>query len=515
MAATIAPKSVADSLDELKAISAELFDLTRIAELLGWDQETMMPSKGVPFRAAQQATLQGIHHERLTSPRVGELLKRLEEPARDERAGLNDVDRAIVREMRRSYDRAVKLPGDLVKELARATSEAVDTWQKARAASDFAAFRGDLERVMGLKRKAAEHIGYRTEPYDALIDEYEPGATAAQLEALFKQLRSDTVALLDKIRAAPIQPDRSILEREYDVDTQWRFGEEVLRWIGFDFEAGRQDKSAHPFCSSFGSTDVRLTTRLSERDLGQALFGSMHEGGHGLYELGIGAPVQRSVIGTGVSLGVHESQSRLWENCVGRGRPFWEFALPRLKEHFPEQLKGVDAETFWRAANRVEPSFIRVEADEVTYNLHIILRFEIERRLFKGEIDVGDLPTAWNESMTRLLGVTPPDDAKGVLQDIHWAFGLVGYFPTYTLGNVYGAQLWAAIGRDIPDRDARIARGDFAVILSWLRERIHQYGGTYLPTELIQRATGEAPDARYLTRYLNEKYAAVYGFAAG
>ena len=514
MANTIAPPPVAESLAELKGLSAEIYDLARVSELLEWDQETMMPSKGVPFRAAQLGTIKGVLHERLTAPRVGELLRRLADPARDERSGLTDVDRAIVREMRRAHEREVKLPAELVKELARATSEASATWQKARAGSDFASFRDDLDHVMRLKRQVAEHVGYRTEPYDALLDEYEPGMTAASLDELFTTLRGETVRLLDKIRSAPIQPDRALLEQEYDVATQWRFGEEVLRWIGFDFDAGRQDKSAHPFCSSFGATDVRVTTRLHPRDLGQALFGSMHEGGHALYELGIGEAVQRSVIGSGVSLGVHESQSRLWENCVGRSREFWEYALPRAKEFFPEQLAGADVDTFWRAANQVRPSMIRVEADEVTYNLHIILRFEIERRLFKGEVGVADLPAVWNETMGRLLGVTPANDAEGVLQDVHWSFGLVGYFPTYTLGNVYGAQLWDAIGRDLPDRDTRIARGDFAPILGWLRERIHQYGGTYLPAELIERATGAKPDSRHLVRYLEEKYAAVYGFAS-
>jgi carboxypeptidase Taq len=282
--------------------------------------------------------------------------------------------------------------------------------------------------------------------------------------------------------------------------------------MGFDFEAGRQDKSAHPFCSAVGPGDVRLTTRLSERDLAQALFGSMHEGGHGLYEQGIGEAVQRSPIGQGVSLGVHESQSRLWENCVGRSRPFWQFALPKLVELFPRQLAGVEVDAFWRAVNRVEPSLIRVEADEVTYNLHILLRFEIERRLFKREVDVADLPALWNEAMEATLGIAPPDDRDGVLQDIHWGFGLVGYFPTYTLGNLYAAQLWAAIGRELPERDAAIAGGQLRPILGWLRERIHRHGGTYLPADLIERATGEPPNPRYLTEYLSAKYGQVYGF---
>jgi carboxypeptidase Taq len=510
MAAVGTLPALDEDLAALRAASAELFDLGHIGELLGWDQETMMPAKGLAWRGNQQATLSGIIHERLTAPTLVDLLKRLRDPSASAR--LSDIDRGIVREMGRAHDRAVKLPNTLVKELAQATTEGAAIWQKARADNDWAGFRGSLARVVDLKRKVAEHVGYTGEPYNALLDEYEPGMTAEQLGPMFDQLRADTVALLDKIRGSGRPVDRSVLEQAYPVDDQWRFGETVLGWMGFDFEAGRQDKSAHPFCSSFGPGDVRITTRLNERDLPQSLFGSMHEGGHALYEQGIGEPVHRTAIGTGVSLGVHESQSRLWENCVGRSLSFWRFALPKLAEVFPDQIRGVEVETFWRAINRVEPTLIRVEADEVTYNLHILVRFEIERKLFAGDVGVDDLPALWNERMQALLGVTPPDDRQGVLQDIHWSFGLMGYFPTYTLGNLYGAQIWAAIGRDLPDRDEQVARGELGAILAWLRQRIHEPGGTYLPSDLIQRATGEPPNARYLTQYLDQKYAAVYGF---
>jgi carboxypeptidase Taq len=505
-------RPITEELAELRAAAAELHDLGRIVELLGWDQETMMPARGVSWRGYQQSTLSGILHERLTSPRLGERLSSLAEAAADERSPLSDAERGLIREMRRSRDRAVKLPTRLVRELAEATTQAVATWQRARAESSWASFQPDLTRVIALKREVAEAIGYAGEPYDALLDEYEPGATAAGLSEMFGRLRADTVALLEKIRASGRQVDRSVLEREYPLDRQWQFGETVLGWMGFDFEAGRQDKSTHPFCTAIGPGDVRLTTRLSERDLGQALFGSMHEGGHGLYEQGIGEAVQRTPIGQGVSLGIHESQSRLWENCVGRGRPFWQFALPKLAELFPRQLAGVEVDAFWRAVNLVEPSLIRVEADEVTYNLHIMLRFEVERRLFTREVDVADLPRLWNETMVATLGIEPPNDREGVLQDIHWGFGLVGYFPTYTLGNLYAAQLWATIGRELPERDAAIARGELRPILGWLRERIHQHGGTYPPADLIERATGEPPNPRYLTEYLTAKYGQVYGF---
>jgi carboxypeptidase Taq len=512
MTMTLSRESVADALADLRAASAELYDIGRAIELLGWDQETKMPAKGVGPRAAQTATLTGILHERLTAPKIGDLLKRLDEPASDKGSSLTDVDRGLIREMRRAYDREVKIPLALVKEIAQATSESQSTWQRARAESNWSIFRDDLAKIMELKRKVAEHVGYKVEAYDAMLDEYEPGMTAADLRTLFVDLRRETVALLGKIRDSKQPIEREILEREYDLDKQWRLSEDALRWIGFDLEAGRLDTSAHPFASHMSHADVRLTTRMSERDFAMGFFGTLHEGGHGLYEQGIGEPIQRSAIGSGISLGMHESQSRMIENFVGRGLPFWRFALPKAAEVFPEQLRGVGVETFWRAVNFVRPSLIRVEADEVTYNLHIILRFEIESALFAREIEVDDLPTVWNAKMKDMLGIEPENDGVGVLQDIHWAFGLVGYFPTYTLGNVYAAQLWDAIGRDIPDRDGQIARGELAPIVGWLRERVHQHGGTYLPTELLRRATGAPPDAKHLVRYLNAKYGAVYGF---
>jgi carboxypeptidase Taq len=330
------------------------------------------------------------------------------------------------------------------------------------------------------------------------------------LRTLFDALRARTVALLDRLRGSNDPPSRAAIEQHYDVEAQWAFGADVVKWLGFSFDAGRIDRSTHPFCVHFSPEDVRLTTRVAPNDLAQLLFGNMHEAGHGLYEQGIGGDVRRSAIGSGVSLGVHESQSRLFENFIGRGLPFWTFALPRLRERFPVQLADATPESIWRAVNVVAPGFIRVEADEVTYNLHIILRFEIERRFFAGDLSVDDLPDAWREASRDLLSIAPATDDLGVLQDIHWAFGLVGYFPTYTLGNVYAAQIWHALGRDIPDRDACIERGEFAPILGWLRERIHRHGGTYEPEDLIARATGERPDARYLGAYLDDKFARVY-----
>lgn len=502
-----------DDLAALRALSAELMDLERIGELLSWDQETMMPPHGAPYRAAQRATLDGLAHQRLTAPAVKELLDRLAGPASDPQSPLSEVERALVREMRRDYERAAKLPEALVRDLARATSEGVETWRRARQQARWPVFAGDLERIVALKRREAELLGYTDTPYDALLDLYEPGVTTRALVPLFEHLRTETVRLLDRLKQAREQPDRSVLEQPYDSRLQWTFIETVLRTIGFNFEAGRLDRSTHPFATSLGPGDVRLTTRLHERDLSVGLFGAIHEAGHGLYEQGIDPELARTTLGRAASLGIHESQSRLWENFIGRSLPFWQYFLPPLRDLFPIQLYERRLVEFVRAINVVRPSLIRVEADEVTYNLHIILRFDIERRLIEGQVQVRDLPDLWNALMQEYLGLVPPNDRDGVLQDIHWALGLFGYFPTYTLGNIYAAQLWTALRRTYPDLDSRLAAGEFGLVLGWLREHIHRYGRLYWPVDLIQRATGEAPTPVYLVRYLNEKFGSLYGLA--
>jgi carboxypeptidase Taq len=362
-----------------------------------------------------------------------------------------------------------------------------------------------------LKRQEAACIGYRDTPYDALLDEYEPGATTSQLSALFDELRRETVNLLARIDRSSRVLSRSPVERHFDVPRQLSFTELILRQMGFDFSAGRQDRSTHPFTTSFGPTDVRLTTRADDHDLAVALYASIHEGGHGLYEQGIPLELARTSLADGASLGVHESQSRLWENFIGRSEPFWRYALSDLRHAFPGQLDDVTPAAMVAAVSQVKRSLIRVEADEVTYNLHIILRFDVERRLIGGDVDVADLPSLWNDLMRDFLGVTPTDNRQGVLQDTHWAAGLVGYFPTYSLGNVYGAQLWATLRRAYPDLDERLAAGDFGVVLRWMREHIHVRGRMDLPIPLIERATGEAPNPRYLVQYLGEKYGRLYG----
>jgi carboxypeptidase Taq len=503
------PAVASSQLTELAERVAEVIDLHQVAALVEWDQETMMPPRGAIFRATQQAALHGVIHEKLTNPRIGELLSQLEEPG--ELHGLTEVQQAIVREVRRDYDRATKLPASLVRELALTVTEALETWREARQLSSWGMFAPKLARIVELKRQQASCYGYTDSPYDALLDEYEPGATTAQLRRLFTDLRAATVALLNRIAAAPRQLDRGPFERPYDLGQQAAFTEQILRDVGFDFSAGRQDRSTHPFSTSFGPTDVRLTTRYDANDLAVALYASIHEGGHGLYELGLPVDLARSGVGEAASLGIHESQSRMYENFIGRSLPFWRFAFPKFRQYFPAQTGDLSPEKLVAAANRVERSLVRVEADEVTYNLHIILRFEIEQRLITGQVGVDDLPALWNQLMTDYLGVAPPNDRLGVLQDTHWAGGSIGYFPTYSLGNVYAAQLWHALRRQLPDLDRDIGSGNFAEILRWLRENIHQYGRIYRPAELIKRATGEEPNPSYLIQYLNDKYGALYG----
>jgi carboxypeptidase Taq len=487
----------------------EIQTLNAIGGLLNWDQETYMPPKGASARAEMIALTSGLSHDKLVSDEIGECVEKLS----GEGTGLGAEERANVREIRRTFERERKLPAELVRELARTTSLSQEHWVKARKESNFGEFAPWLEKILALKRQVCEHVGYPKdgERYDAMLDEYEPGARAAELRPLFENLKKALVPLVAKIAASSRKPDATILTRVYPVEKQREFGTAVIRDMGFDLEAGRLDVSAHPFCSGFSPRDVRLTTRYQERDVRSALFGSMHEAGHGLYEQGVDPRHEWTPMGSAVSMGVHESQSRMWENLVGRSRAFWGHYFPRMQAAFPEALKGVSPEAFYFAINEVRPSLIRVEADEVTYNLHILLRFELEQDLLSGKLPVNDLPATWNRRMQEYLGVTPPDDARGCLQDIHWAFGLVGYFPTYTLGNLYASQLFAAAKRDIADLDGKIGRGELLPLKQWLNDKVHRRGMLHRPAELLREVTGEAPRADFFTRYLQEKFGALYG----
>lgn len=483
----------------------QIGEIETIASVLDWDTETNMPPNGLSARAEQVSLLAAMAHEKKTDPRLGESLQALH--GRIE----NEDQVANVREMQRAYDRAVKVPGELVREIAKATTMAKDAWAKARKDSDFPQFAPHLETILKLMRQVADAVGYEAERYDALLDEFEPGATAAEIEGVFTQLRKPLSEFVHKIRDAKNHPDASILERNYPRTGQEKLCRRFAEAIGFDFESGRIDVSTHPFCSGFAPGDVRLTTRYDEHFFPSAIFGTMHEAGHGMYEQGLPAEHLFTPRGRAASLGIHESQSRLWENVVGRSRAFWEHFYPETRAAFPEALSDVSLDQFYRAINTVSPSFIRVEADEVTYNLHIILRFELERGLLDGKIAVNDLPEAWKTKMKELLGVVPTKDSDGCLQDIHWSMGAIGYFPTYALGNLYAAQFYAAAMKAMPDLTDRIGRGELRPLLDWLRQNIHRYGQLYRAGDLVKKVTGAPLSIEPYLNYLYGKFGPIYG----
>lgn len=499
------------ALEQFKQRMAEISAVGSAAAVLGWDQQTYMPPGGANARAAQLAALSKIIHEMATGEETARLLEcsERETDALDPDAD----DRAFLRAARRDFDQAVKLPTALVAELSRTTALAFEQWAQARAENDWNRFAPWLDTILDLTRQAAEHLGYKDVLYNALLDQYEPGMTTAQAQAMFDAIKPPSVALVKAIVAkGPDAVDDSILFRDYEEAAQARVGEEIVRALGFDFSRGRQDRAVHPFCTSFTRADVRITTRYDQNFLPSSLYGSMHETGHGLYEQGIAERYTGNVLEGGASLGVHESQSRLWENLVGRSRPFVGHVFPKLQAAFPAALGDTDAERFYRAINKVAPSLIRVEADEVTYNLHILLRFEMENDLLEGRLSVSDAPAAWNAKMEQYLGLTPPDDAQGILQDVHWSGGMIGYFPTYSVGNILSVQLFEKANADLDGQIAgQIGRGEFGPLLGWLRENVHQWGRKYLPTELVQRVTGGPLDPAPYLNYLHAKFGAIYG----
>ena len=502
-----------DALKELHELDGFARRMTRVSAILQWDQETYLPHAAVAERAEQLADIEGIAHERATAPRIGYLLHELgstpDFPLGDE--SLPETERRFLRVMRRDFDRQTKLPREFVVSMARDEGLSQAAWVSARRTNDFAAFAPHLRAMVGYAKKRAEHWGFTGRAYDGLIDEYEPGMNEARLAGLFAPLADGLTSLLKKISARP-RPECSFLERKYAIPQQEVFFASMMRALGYDLARGRLDRSAHPFTTTLGDDDVRITTRYDERDMLSGLFSVIHETGHALYELGYGGDIRGTRLADGASMGIHESQSRFWENLVGRNRAFWRGRFPEVQAAFPDCVEGVDAEGFYRAVNVVDPSFIRVDADEVTYSLHVILRFELERKLFSGELDVEALPAAWRSLMRSLLGVEPETDAEGVLQDVHWSMGAFGYFPSYALGNLYGAQFRTALRRDIGDFDGAIEAGDFTRILAWLRDRIHKHGRGVLPEDLVLSVTGKPPSSSDFLGYLEEKYADIYGF---
>ncbi len=496
-----------DRFGQLLARLQMVDDLERASAVLGWDQTTYMPPKGIVGRGDQLATLAAISHRKFTDPELGEILSALEDEYHDRPA--DDPRRALVRVTRRDYDRITRLPEALVAERQRVSAEAYRAWVEARGAKRFTIFAPSLRRMVEVERETAEAIGYEKEPYDALVDEAEPGLTAARGEELLGALKDAFLPLVQRIAERRDTVDRSMLFREYPTEAQWQAGVDAVTAFGFDFSRGRQDTSIHPFTTSFGVDDVRITTHPELGYFPAGFFGTLHEAGHGMYEQGLPAEWSRTPLGQPISGGVHESQSRLWENLVGRSRAFWEYFLPIAKRYFPSQLAGVDVEAIFRAVNFSEPSFIRIEADEVTYNLHIALRFEIERALMSGNLHAEDVPGAWAEKMQSYLGITPKDDLEGALQDIHWSGGL-GSFIGYSVGNIVSGQLWQAAQDALGDLRALMRAGEFSPLLGWLRENLHQRGRIYTTDEMLRRTTGHGLDPAPYIAYVQGKYQEIY-----
>jgi carboxypeptidase Taq len=501
-----------------EAAYGKLMDATRetalldsCAELLGWDEDTFMPPGGVAHRGRQMALLAGLLHDRWTDPRLGDWLAAIEGSSLV--ADPLSAEAVNVRELRRAYDRERRLPRLLVEEMAEVTSLAQQEWAIARRRSDFARFRPWLERIVALKRREVEARGWTTDAYDALLADYEPGARTAPLAQLFTALRTELAPLLADIAGARRLPNVAVLSRRYPLQRQRSFAQKVAAAVGFDFGGGRLDSTTHPFFASIGPGDVRITTRYTLNRFGEAFFATLHEVGHGLYEQGLPAEHHGTPMGEPPSLGMHESQARLWENAVGRSRGFWQHFFPLARQMFPTALRDVAADEFCFAVHHVAPSLNRVRADEVTYNLHILIRFELERALIHDELRPADLPAAWSEAYRHYLGIVPDDDADGCLQDGHWASGMFGYFPTYTLGNVFAAQLTARAAEELGDLDELFVRGELVALRDWLRDRIYREGGRRPAAQLIEHVTGSPPDHRPLVAALRRTYGEWYGVA--
>lgn len=497
---------MSEKFTKLKEILGEVTDLVHAASVLGWDQNVHMPPGGSEARGQQLATLGKIAQEKATSEEVGRLIDDL----KSEFNGASSDDADMIRVAARNYDKAKRVPASFVAEQAIVTTAAFDAWVEARSKSDFSIFRPHLEKVVELVKKYVSFFPPADHPYDTLLDDYEPGMKTAEVQEIFNNLRPKQVDLIKKISSAKQVKD-DFLKKKYNEKKVWDFGEAIITKFGYDWSRGRQDKAPHPFETSFSVNDVRITNRFESNNPLSTLFSAMHEAGHAMYEQGVNPAYERTPLANGTSLAVHESQSRMWENLVGRSLPFWENFYPELKKNFPSQLDGVSLKSFYKAINKVEPSFIRVNADEATYNLHIMLRLELEIGMVDGSIAVKDLPEIWNTKMQEYLGVTPPNDALGVLQDIHWSGGSIGYFSTYALGNLVSAQLWETINKDIKDLDEQIRKGKFDALLSWLREKIHVFGHKYDPQDLVQKITGSKIDSAAYVRYLTKKYSDIYG----
>ncbi len=497
---------MSEKLEQLKQKLGEVADITNAAGVLGWDQQVNMPPAGNEARGQQLATLGQIAQEKFISEEMGRLIDDLKR----EVDGADTDEAALVRVAARNYDKAKRVPPSFIAEQAIVTSKAFEAWVEARSKSDFSIFQPHLEKVKELVHKYISFFPPSDHPYDILLDDYERGMKTADVKAIFDQLRPKQVELLKAIASAKQVKD-DFLYKKYNEKKLMDFGREVITKFGYDWNRGRQDKAPHPFETSFSISDVRITTRYEADNPLATLFSTMHESGHAMYEQGINPVYERTPLAGGASRAVHESQSRMWENLVGRSLPFWEHFYPALKKAFPAQLEGVSLKSFYKAINKVEPSLIRVNADEATYNMHIMLRLELEIGMVEDTIDIKDLPAIWNAKMEEYLGITPPNDAKGVLQDIHWSGGSIGYFSTYALGNLISVQWWEKINKDIRNLDDQIRKGNFSELLAWLHKNIHQYGQKYEPQQLVEKVTGSRITPEPYIRYLKKKYSEIYG----
>jgi carboxypeptidase Taq len=491
-------------LNEFKAYLKDVEYLNAAIAALYWDSRTYIPRKGVEYRGEVLGYLSGELYKKQTSDTMKGFID-----AFSALPDADDVTKAMADRAKREYDRSMKIPEDRYRAYVVAVSAAEAAWEDAKEKSDYALFKPHLEKLIGFNREFVEYWGYESSKYDKLLDYYEPGITTAKLDAVFGEVRDAIVALLDKIKAKP-KPDDQFMKSAFPEEAQARFSHHVLEKMGYDFGAGRLDVSVHPFTITMGMNDVRITTHYYENELRSALYSSIHEGGHAIYEQNIDHALAGTMLMTGASMGIHESQSRFYENLIGRSRAFWECFYPEAQKEFP-QLTSVPMEAFYKAVNAVQPSLIRIESDELTYSLHIIIRYELEKAIFDGGANVDELPALWSAKYKEYLGVEPKNDGEGILQDTHWSGGNFGYFPSYALGNLYGAQFLHTMKKDVPYLEQCIAAGDLMCINSWLKEHVHKYGAVYLPEELIQKVTGQPLTAKYFIEYLNGKYADIYG----
>jgi len=496
-----------EALAKFRELIRKIKSYEEVVGLAYWDMRTGAPRKGIEARSEAIGVLSAESFRLAVSDEMGELLARLREP--DAYTNLSRIDRRLVDETAKEYERNRRIPPEMYREYVVLTSQAEAFWEEAKARNDYPGFKPYLEQIIDYTNRFIDLWGVKGTRYDTLLDQYEPGMTTAELDRLFGALREKLVPLAAAIAESPAKPDRTVLAGEFEPEEQRKFSLFILKEMGFDFEAGRLDESVHPFAIGLGPGDVRITTRYLRDDAASALFGTIHEGGHALYEQNIDRELAGTTLHTGTSMGIHESQSRFWENIIGRSRPFWHRYFGELKARFPGRL-DTDAETFYRAINIVEPSLIRIEADELTYNLHIIIRYEIEKMMFDGGVTAADLPEIWNAKYREYLGVEPKTDAEGVLQDVHWSGGSFGYFPSYALGNMYAAQFAKTLEREMPDLWERVGSGRLHPIKDWLTERIYRYGKLETPGEIVRRVTGGPLDPSHLIHYLEQKYRDIY-----